>query len=522
MKRFACVLTAVFFFTSAIFAEGQKEKESGDAEIRTLVVAVQKLPIAAISAMAENSNVALRIDFSIEETLIKTDYYDNYSLKPGLAESWEMVDEQTLIFHLRQGVLFHNGEEMTAEDVTFTFGNERLMGENAPARETTNPFLYNIDSVIALDTYTVEIKSLAPDAMFLTRFANFPTQIISKKGYIDAGSWEAFGRMPVGTGPYKIVEYKDDLKVVIERFDDYWGDATAAVDQVEFRFVPELSTRIAGLRTGEFDMITEIPPDQAAAIDTMSGVRIQGGAIRNIYGMFFDETNDSPMHSPLVREALTISINREMLVDTLFSGLTTIPNNWQMKLFGDMYLEAFPGVEYNPERAKTLLKEAGYDGELIVYRSLPGYYSLEQTVAEAVTQMWQDVGINIDLRIKENWAQITEDNEYRNIINGSFTAYYPDPVGQLWRRFGVNSGKAQGAYWTNSEEFNNLGHVLETSYNLETRREAFREMMEIFNQDPKGLYLYNLPMIYGVREGIEWSPLPIEGMDFTTNALVRF
>ncbi len=484
-----------------------------------LVVAVQDLPMAAISAMAENSNVALRIDFSVEETLITTDYYDHYKLKPGLAESWEMVDDTTLIFHLRRGVKFHNGEIMTAEDVVFTFGQERLLGKDAPARKTTMDFLYNIKSVIALNPYTVKIRAHEKDALFITRFANFPTQIISKKGYEAAGSWEAFGRMPVGTGPYKIVEYVDSEKVVLERFEDYWGKAKASSKKVEFKYVPELSTRIAGLRTGEFDIITEVPPDQAMSIDKMEGIKILGGAIRNIYGMFFDETNDTPMKDPKVREALTLAIDRKLLVKTLFSDLTSIPNNWQMKLFGEMYLENYPGVEYNPEKAKALLKEAGYKGERIEYRSLPGYYTLEQTVAEAVTQMWQAIGLNVDLSIKENWSQINQDNETRNIINASFTAYYPDPVGQFSRRFGTNSGKAQGKFWKNSPAFNQLGKTLTTSHDLNTRRDTFREMLYIFAQDPKGMYLYNLPMIYGVRDDINWKALPIEGMDFTTNGL---
>ena len=522
MKRFLLLPVVLLAIGSSVFAGGGKESEEAAAassEPKNLIIAVQDLPQAAISAMAENSNVAIRIDFSVEENLIQTDYYDNYKLKPGLAESWELVDEKTLRFKLRKGVKFHNGEEMTAEDVAFTFGKERLLSENAPGRAVAASFLSNIESVTAIDDYTVEIKGKNPDALFLTRFANFPSQIISKKGYEDAGSWEEFGRKPVGTGPYKVTEYTDGQRIVIERLADYWGGDVAAVDRVEFRKVPELATRIAGLRSGEFDIITEVPPDQAEAINKMSGVSVVRGPIRTIYGMFFDETSDTPMADPRIREALTLSIDRRLLVDTLFGGYTTIPNNWQMKLFGDMYLEDYPGLEYNPRRAKELIKEAGYHGEKIVYRILPGYYTMEQIVSEAVTQMWQDVGFNVELQVKENWNQILEDNDERNIFNGSFSAYYPDPVGQFWRRFGPATGGAYGGLWTNPDEFVKLGSVLETNYDLNARRDAFEKMMDIFNKDPKGVYLYNLPMIYGVRDGVKWNALPIEGMDLTKAAL---
>lgn len=515
-------LIVLFVLLTGCSGEKSDRNKSIETVKDTLIVAVQDMPQSGISAMFENSNVALRIDFSVEETLVQTDYYDNYKLKPGLAESWEFIDDTTLVFHLRKGVKFHNGEELTAEDVAFTFGNERLMGDNAPGKATSSPFLYNIESVTVLDKYSVEVKGKNQDALFLTRFANFPSQIISKKGYKDTGSWEKFGQRPIGTGPYRIVEYLDGQKLVLQRFDDYWGEAKGAIKNIEFKFVPELSSRIAGLRTGEYDIITEIPPDQVKAIDNMPGIKIKGGAIRNIYGMFFDETNDSPMKDPRIREALTLAIDRKILVDTLFSNMTNIPDNWQMRLFGKMYLADYTGVEYNPERAKALLKEAGYKGERIEYRSLAGYYTLEQTVAEAVTQMWHDVGLNVDLQIKENWTQINEDNENRHIINASFTAYYPDPVGQFWRRFGVNGGKAQKNWWANSDKFNELGKILETDSDLNVRRDTFREMLDIFSHDPKGLYLFNLPMIYGVRDSIDWNPLPIEGMDFTVNGLKKY
>ena len=131
--------------------------------------------------------------------------------------------------------------------------------------------------------------------------------------------------MPVGTGPYRIVEFTDNVRIVLERFEDYWGEDAGAASRIEFRYVPELSTRIAGLRSGEFDIITEIPPDQADAIDAMNGVKVVGGPVLNIYGMFFDETNSSPMKDKRVREALTLAVDRELLVETLFSNLTNYP-----------------------------------------------------------------------------------------------------------------------------------------------------------------------------------------------------
>jgi len=513
-KALAFIMAALSFLAALAGADIAKV-----ARADTIIVAVQSLPISGIDAMTENSNVACRISYSVQETLFFTDYFDGYKVKPGLAESWKMKDETTLVVKLRRGVKFHNGDEMTADDVAFTFGVEHLLGEKAPGRTVAGPFLGNLEYVKAVDRYTVEIKSKKKDALLEIRFANYPSQIISKKAYSGAESFEAFGRMPVGTGPYKVVEYTEGSRVVLDRFESYWGPAKGAVKRVIFQYVPELSTRIAGLRTGEFDIITELPPDQAGAISSMPNAKVLGGPIANIYGLFFDETNASAMKDPRVRKALTLAIDREKLVRTLFGGYTTVPRNWQMELFGDMYLKDYPGIPYDPKRARELLKEAGYDGSPIVYRSLPGYYTLEQTVAEAITQMWREVGLNIDLRIMENWTQINADTEDRHIINGSNSAYYPDPVGQLWRRYGADSGKDNGVYWTSSAKLVQLGRKLETEKDLKTRREAFRQMLDIFSDDPKGTYLYCLPMLYGVRKGLEWSPIPYEGMDLSVRAI---
>ncbi|MDC7245934.1 MAG: hypothetical protein PQJ47_08520, partial [Sphaerochaetaceae bacterium] len=106
-------------------------------------------------------------------------------------------------------------------------------------------------------------------------------------------------------------------------------------------------------------------------------------------------------------------------------------------------------------------------------------------------------------------------------INGSFSAYYPDPVGQFERRFGENGG-GDGSFWHNSEQFNELGRRLETTVYTAERREIFKEMLDMFQSDPKGLYLYNLPMIYAIADDVQWEPIPVQAMDFTVRALKGF
>ena len=170
-------------------------------------------------------------------------------------------------------------------------------------------------------------------------------------------------------------------------------------------------------------------------------------------------------------------------------------------------------------KAKALLKQAGYNGKEIHYRVLTNYYTLELSVAQILLEMWKEVGLNVKLDVKENWSQIEENSETRNIHNSSNTAVYPDPVSQLWRRYGPNGGMQHRGEWTN-KEFNRLGNILETSTDLSERRDVMRKMLEIFhNTDPAATPLYALPMFYGKRDSFDWNALSYEYMSLRAENL---
>ncbi len=480
------------------------------------VVAVQKNP-PTMEPLRENSNAQMRVLYNIAETLISIDFKKNFELIPGLATEWKVLDNRTVEFKLRKGVKFHNGEEMTSEDVAFTFGQERLLGENAPGWPVGSQYVGGIEGTKIIDDYTIQIRSKGPDALFEQRFANYMSEIISKKAYLDAGDWDKWSRNVVATGPYKLVEMKTGEYIKLEAFDGYWGEKAPA-KTVTFKVVPEVAARIAGLTTGEYDIASEIPPDQLKAIDDTKGIEAVGGPIRNIRAINYDETN-ARLSDPRIRRALSLAIDRQLIVDSLYHGRTAVPRGMQQELFADMYIKDWPELEYNPDKAKALLKEAGYKGEEIYYRVLSDYYTLEVSTAQILVEMWKDVGLNVELQIKENWDQITENNESRHIFNSSNTAVYPDPVGQLWRRFGPK-GWYQGQKAFVNEEFNVQGKILETNTDLATRRKAFRRLLEIYHvEDPGGTPLHELTMFYGKREGSNWTPYNFEYMDLRAGNL---
>ena len=506
--RIGALLTiATSVLVSAAFLGGQASARDGDA----LAVGVQALP-DSLEPMREWSNVGGRTIPSVAETLIAIDYANDHRLVPGLAESWQRIDGTTLEFVLREGVTCHNGEALTAEDVAFTFGPERFSGEDAPGRAIGSVFLSNIEPPEVIDAYRVRISSKVPDPLLEHRMANYMGEIICKDAYEAAGSWDEWSRAIVGTGPYQVSAFQPGDFIRLERFDGYWGE-TPPASSVTFREVPEVATRIAGLFSGEFDIVTNIPVDNHGQFEGRTDVEIVGGGINNILLLLYD-TVGTPLADPRIRQAMNLAIDRELIVETLFQGRTEVPQGMQMREFGDMYLDDLPKPAYDPERARQLLEEAGYDGTPINYKMVSAsYYPQELNVTRAIVDMWKEVGLNVDLMLVENWSQVTENVDNRMVVNGSATAVYPDPVSQLWRKYGPTDRTQKDDWWTNAQ-FNELGGLLQASTDLEERRETFRKMLGIAEQDPPGTVLHVFPSFYGKRADLDWTPYSVHFMDF--------
>ena len=481
-----------------------------------LVVAVQTNP-DTLEPMREFSNVGMRVAYNIAETLIDRDFHNDHALVPGLATSWERVDDRTIDFTLREDVTCHNGEPLTAEDVAFTFGEERFLNENAPGRPIGQILLGSLEAPEVLDTHRIRIRSSVPDPLLEVRMASYTSQIICRDAYVETGDWDAWGLGVVATGPYRIAEFLPGEAIRIERFDGYWGEP-APVDSVTFRVVPELSTRIAGLVAGEFDIITEVTPDQLAEIDAEEGFVTVGGPIRNIRLLVFDSQGNSAIEDPRIRQAMSLAIDRQLIVDTLFHGRTEVPRGMQFAGYGDMFLENWPMPAYDPDQARALLEEAGYDGAPVTLRTVGTYYTAEMDTSRAVVNMWREVGLNAQLAVVENWDQVYEDNEARNAQNTSSTGFLNDPAGHLWRIFSPRDRFQVRGFWGN-DAFNALGPDLEVSFDRAERRELFRQMMEIFEQDPPGTVLFAAPMFYGMRGDIDWRPYDHEYMGLRADNL---
>ncbi|RKJ48572.1 ABC transporter substrate-binding protein, partial [Butyricicoccus sp. 1XD8-22] len=197
---------------------------------------------------------------SVFEGLIDRDV--NLELQPGLAESWEYLDDKTLQFKLRQGVTFHNGEPFNADAVKFTF--DRLLGEQGQAGPQYSNY-NSIDSVEVNDEYTVTFHLNTVDPVLLTKLASYGAVIVPPQ-YIQENGEEHFDNNPVGTGPFKMTGYKRDQEIVLEKNEDYWKEGLPKLDKVTFKVIPEASTRLAELQTGTIDIMKRVEVAQAETV----------------------------------------------------------------------------------------------------------------------------------------------------------------------------------------------------------------------------------------------------------------
>lgn len=505
----------------------------------SIAIAVQKISNSnTLEVLREQSNVGERVLFSsLWEGLIGRDWLGSLGAVPELATEWRRISDQVVELKLRQGVKFHNGDEMTAEDVVFTFGPERMFGDTNPTAQGRTISVSGdriptragrdlpaevpavarrswpaLERVEIVDKYTVRFHNATPDVTLEGRLSRYGSQIISKRGYIEAETWFEWARKPILTGPYKVAEFRPDQVLRLVAHDEYWG-GRPPLREIRFIEVPEVSARINMLRSGEVQFACDIPPDQIGGIEGDRRFEVQGGTILNHRLTVFDK-NHPQLADARIRRAFTHAIDRQAIVDSLWSGRTVVPKGLQWEYYGEMFVSDWSVPKYDPAEAQRLLKEAGYKGDPIPYRLLNNYYTNQTPTAQVLVEMWKQVGLNVQIEMKENWSQILSREPGRAVRDWSNSAPFNDPVSSIVNQHGPNGQQQQVGEWSN-DEMNRLSVELETSTDRARRKQVFRRMLEICErEDPAYTVLHQNATFTAKRRDIGWKAAPAFAMDF--------
>ncbi len=485
-----------------------------------ITVAVQEIVTSNLLEMlAEQSNVGTRIFRNYVEPLVDTDWTGDMSNQAGLATAWRRIDDRTVEFTLRDGVRFHDGAVMTAEDVAFSFGPARMWGgaegpRNPPAAavQIARRIFPGFERMEVVDRHTVRYVSRTPDLTIEGQLGRTAAVIASRRAFEAAPSWQDWARRPVGTGPYRVAEFRPDQVLVLEAHDEHWA-GRPPLRRIRFVEVPEVASRINALLSGEADFACDIPPDQIASIERNPRFEVAGGVINNSRILVFDKTHPV-LASPLVRRALTHSVDRQAIVDSLWAGRTRIPRGLQWEFYGEMFAADWQVPRHDPAEARRLLREAGYRGEPIAYRCLNNYYTNQTPTAQILVEGWRAVGLNVQLQMVENWSQVTARTPGRGIRDWSQTAAFGDPVVQMPPNFGRSSAVANTDEWSNAE-FDTLSDRLISSTDRAERRAAWARMLQIVEwEDPGYTVLHQNANFTAKRRDIRWRPAQSFVMDF--------
>ncbi len=347
--------------------------------------------------VAANNNIA----WHVFDALTRVD--ENARLVPGLAESWRAVDATTWEFKLRKGIRFHDGAELTAEDVVFSLERPATIA-NSPGSFV--PFTRQLVQVRAPDRYTVVLKTERPYAM--VPYDVNSIFIVSRRAARRAGTEEFnSGRAAVGTGPYRLARFARGDRVELVRHDAHW-EGRPAWDKVIFRMVPNNAARTAALLAGDVDLIEQIPPADVVKLRANGAVHLaqkvswrtiffhleQGlDRVPSITGADGRPLDRNPLKDVRVRRAISKAINRQAIAERVMEGLALPAGNLVSPgVFGHA-ADLKPEI-HDPEGAKKLLAAAGFpDGFGLVVHAPNDRYVNDDRVAQAVAQMLARVGI---------------------------------------------------------------------------------------------------------------------------------
>lgn len=420
------------------------EALSSDNIVRTAI----KSDIQTIDMHKTSNNYM--IPLNVFDRLVEVEVKDGKSeIVPSLAKSWDISEDGKIyILHLMEGVKFHNGEDFKADDVVYSLNrivtvqgavNSGFVSQIEGFDELANGVATELSGVKAIDDYTIEIKLKEPYAGFMASLAAAPVSILDEKTTTMAG--DKFGIEPeftVGTGPFKLKEWKLNEGIELVKNENYWKEAPK-IDGVEIKVVPDTETQNIMYRNGELDildldyMVDYIPTYKQEFKDNLVSVPRVG-----ITYFTFNE-NIEPLNNVNIRKALSMAIDRQAIVDSMYNGTASIENGIFPKgLIG--HNENIEAIEYNTEKAKEILAAEGYPNGFDMEIAIDSASSdTTKSVLEIISEQLSEIGVNASLKTydESTWLATRKAGELGSFMS-IWTADYNDPDNFIYTFFGTD------------------------------------------------------------------------------------
>lgn len=471
----------------------------------TLRMAYDQAP-ESIDPYFNNVRIGVIVAANVWDTLLYRDPLTN-EYTGQLAESWEQIDDRTLEFKLRQGISFHNGEPFDADSVVYTFNFVADPANKATTQQNVNW----IDRAEKIDDYTVRVISKEPFPA-AKEFLSTTLAIHPAKYYQEVGP-QGMNANPVGTGPYKVIDYVPGKSITLERNDNYFSDSPKrqpTIGKVMIRFIPDRQTQMAEVMSGGVDFIMHVPKDQAEQLEAAPNVQVKSGNTMRIVFMQMNIRDDTPapqLKDERVRKAIAHAIDRKAIIENIVgAGAEQLETICTPSQTGCTH-EGAPVYDYDPELSKKLLAEAGYPNGFEI--SIAAYRERNQT--EAIINYLRAVGIDAKLNflqyaalrdmVRAGKASLTHQTWGSNLVN-DVSASTPVYFG----------GGADDV--SQDEEVQALLEEGNVTIDTDKRNAAYQKALSLIAEHAYAIPLWSLPVYYVASNDVEFQPYPDELIRF--------
>ena len=437
------------------------------------------------------------IYYMVSDSLVERDIND-LSIKPCLARSWKRLDDTTWEFELEPGIKYHNGNPLTSEAIRYTIMDRILNPEMKSKIRGAYKFIKDVEII---DDLHFRIHTTGPYPLILERFCTFfpyDPEFCKKNGE------EHVAQVPMGTGPYKMVKWEKGSKLILTANENYWVKGLPKIKQITIRVIPEQSTRIAELISGNVHLISKLDPDKVGIVEKNPKTKVLETPSHRINFWQFDSmgrAGKSPVQDKRVRQAIWHAIDRQAIIDTMFLGHAKLINA-PLSPYDFGFAPDIEGLEYNPEKAKKLLKEAGYSDGFdldIMY-----YYPIQHQFNTAAMGYLQKVGIKLNLKdFRGNIGQamkVRDGGKAKDIGNFGWASYMLlDADGTLPIWFGDKSKKN----YSGDKEIDHWLKEARFSFDSKKREALYRKAQEKIIENVYWMPISTVNSIYGASKDLK-------------------
>lgn len=494
----AALLASTVLGGASITASAQDVKRGG-----TLTIARPEEALT-LEPFTPSDNGSIYNIMQVCEPLIIADA-SGTGLEPGVAESWTISpDGLSVDLKLRQGIKFSTGTPVTVDDAIFSL-------QKVSDPKASFGFAFDaVKSFAKVDDSTLRITLKRPYAALQSALSLFAASIVSKADYEKDPT--AFGQKPVCTGPFEVQSYERGSQVVLVPNPNYWrkgvdGKPLPYLDKVVLKYIPESNSRVLGLQSGDFDVALAVPLNQAEQVKAMDGVSLEVAPAYRLDYVYINHAK-KPFDDKRMRLALNYAANREAIMKAVYFGFGEIPNSYMPKVnFWSDKVEKFP---YDIEKAKALVKEAGYDGTPIHLMVDTGNAPF-RTTATILQQGWQKAGMKVDIVEYDSGTSfnMTQKGDYQVYVSYITSDINDDDELASIQADGTGPTAAFFSNYKNDEVTKMLADARATSDKAK-RTELYGKVQDVVYHDAYSVPLNFLPYVVGYRNTVKnWRTVTV-------------